>query len=405
MVAEDEAIAGLGHETENANVSRSDMKHGLHIVFAAPAYWPAAAFGGPIPVMRHLARELTELGHRVDVVTTTLTSVHERPARSSSTAAHDGATVRYLGTPLRYRWFGLTPSLQRELRALPRPDVVHIFGFRDFVSTVTARWCRQNEVPYIFEPLGMFRPKLRKVLLKRGLDETLYRRIPRGAALAIGASEIERRELAAVLPASRITVRPNGFPSPYASSTPGPLRRRLGLGPEVPLVLSVGRIARGKGLELLVTAVSRLRDAQLAIVGPDDGHGMTDELLRLRQRLGSTDRVHLLGPVESAHDLYGDADVFALPSAHENFGMVAAEAAAAGIASVVTDRCGVAELLRDRGSLVVEYDEASLHDALARLLADASLRARLGEGGREVAAEFSWSNVGVLQAAIYERVV
>ena len=382
------------------------MKHARHIVFAAPAYWPATAFGGPIPVMRHLARELTELGHRVDVVTTTLTSVHERPARSSSTAVHDGATVRYLGTPMRYRWFGLTPSLQRQLRALPRPDVVHIFGFRDFVSTVTARWCRHTEVPYVFEPLGMFRPKLRKVLLKRGLDDSLYRLVPRGAALAVGASEIERRELEAVLPPSRITVRPNGFPSPHAgSASRGLLRRRLGLGPEAPLVLSVGRIARGKGLELLVTAVSRLSGAQLAIVGPDDGHGMTDEILRLRERLGSSDRIHLLGPVESAQDLYGDADVFALPSAHENFGMVAAEAAAAGIASVVTDRCGVAELLRDRGSLVVPYHEASLHDALARLLADESLRARLGDGGREVAAEFSWSNIAVLQAAIYERVV
>ena len=382
------------------------MKHARHIVFAAPAYWPATAFGGPIPVMRHLARELTELGHRVDVVTTTLTSVSERPSRVTRTAEHDGATIRYLGTPLRYRWFGLTPSLQRQLRALPKPDVVHIFGFRDYVSTMTARWCRRSGVPYVFEPLGMFRPKLRKVLLKQGLDQTLYRLVPRGAALAVAASEIERRELEAVLPAARITVRPNGFPSPQErSARPGTLRRRLGIGPEVPLVLSVGRIARGKGLDLLVGAVSRLDGVQLAIVGPDDGHGMTDEIVRLRERLGSSARVHLLGAVGSPQELYGDADVFALPSAHENFGMVAAEAAAAGVASVVTDRCGIAELLRNRGSLVVDYEEASLQDALARLLVDDNLRAGLGAGGREVAAEYSWSNVACLQAAIYERLL
>ena len=79
------------------------MSRPLHIVFAAPAYWPATAFGGPIPVMRALARELSQLGHRVDVVTTTLTSVNERPARTTITAELDGATIRYLGTPLRYR--------------------------------------------------------------------------------------------------------------------------------------------------------------------------------------------------------------------------------------------------------------------------------------------------------------
>lgn len=382
------------------------MSRALHIVFAAPAYWPATAYGGPIPVMRALARELSGLGHRVDVVTTTLTNVRDRPVRHSSTAELDGATIRYLGTPLRYRWFGLTPSLPRQLAALPRPDVVHVFGFRDYVSTVTARWCRRNGVPYVFEPLGMFRPKLRKVLLKSGLDSTLYRSVPRGAALAIAVSEVERSELAAVVPPARIAIRPNGFPAPNETAPrPGWLRRQLGLGSEVPLVLSVGRLAGGKGLELLVGAMGTLGGAQLAIVGPDDGHGTTAELLALRERLELDDRVHLLGPVDSATEIYGDADVFALASAHENFGMVAAEAAAAGVPSVVTDRCGIAELLRDRAALVVPYEPAAVRDALARLLGDQQLRHTLGAGGRAVARELSWETVARRQVELYEQVL
>ena len=82
------------------------MGRQLRIVFAAPAYWPATAFGGPVPVLRALARELTALGHSVDVVTTTLTAIGERPVRTSRTDKVDGATVRYLGTPVRFRWFG-----------------------------------------------------------------------------------------------------------------------------------------------------------------------------------------------------------------------------------------------------------------------------------------------------------
>ncbi len=382
------------------------MNRALHIVFAAPAYWPATAFGGPIPVLRGLARELSALGHRVDVVTTTLTNVRDRPVRRSSTAELDGATVRYLGTPLRYRWFGVTPSLQGELTGLPKPDVVHVFGFRDYVSTVTARWCRRHRVPYVFEPLGMFRPKLRKVLLKRGLDDTLYRAVPRGAALAIAASAVERGELEAVLSSERIAIRPNGFPEPLEpAARPGSLRRRLGLGREAPLVLSVGRLAAGKGLELLVGAMATLDGAQLAIVGPDDGHGTTAELLAQRGRLGLEGRVHLLGPVDDAAELYSDADVFALASAHENFGMVAAEAAAAGVASVVTDRCGIAELLRDRAALVVPYEPAAVHDALARLLEDDELRRQLGAGGQAVARELSWEQVARRQVELYEQVL
>jgi glycosyltransferase involved in cell wall biosynthesis len=381
------------------------MGRKLHIVFAAPAYWPATAFGGPVPVMRALALGLTALGHQVDVLTTTLTGIGERPSRILRTAAVDGASVRYLGTPLRFRWFGVTPSLGRELERLPRPDVIHVFGFRDYVSTVTAAWCLRRGVPYLFEPLGMFRPKLRKVAMKQALDRTLYRGVPRGAALAVAASERERRELAAVLPAERIAVRPNGFPEPYdPPARPGPLRTELGLDATEPLVLSVGRIARGKGLEHLVAAVARLERVRLALAGPDDGHGLLPHLVQIRDRLGATDRIHLLGPVDNPFALYGDADVLALPSAHENFGMVAAEAAAAGTPSVVSDRCGVAELLRDRGSLVVPYGEAPLRQAVDRILTDDSLRAALGRGGRDVAREHSWTRIAALQAELYERV-
>ena len=226
-----------------------------------------------------------------------------------------------------------------------------------------------------------------------------------GRRSPIGASEREREELTAVVPRERIAVRPNGFPDPFTPPPrPGPLRQRLGLDAAEPLVLSVGRVARGKGLEHLVAAVAELDGVQLAIVGPDDGHGLTAELNHLRERLGVASRVHLLGPVESPLDLYGDADVHALSSAHENFGMVAAEAAAAGTASIVTDRCGVAEVLRDRAALVIPYGAEPLREALGRLLADKAQRERLGRGGIEVAAELSWANVARLQAELYERV-
>ena len=379
----------------------------MRILFVAPAYWPSSVFGGPISVMRELARGLVARGHVVDVVTTSLIDLQSSPARRARRAAVDGATVHYLATPFRYRWMGITPSVWRALEALDRPDVVHVFGFRDFVGTIASAWARRRGVPHVFEGLGMVRPKLRKVALKRALDATVYRSVLRDATLLVAASEREAEEYrAAGVAADAIVVRPNGFPSPMEPARrPGRLRRLLGLDADAPLVLSVGRIARGKGLDLLLEAARDLPgEAHIAIAGPDDRHGLAEELARRLSAWELGERVHLLGPLEGPlDDVYADADVFVLASAHENFGLVAAEAAAAGVASVVSDRCGVAELLRDRAALVVPYEAQAVRDAIARLLADSLLRGRLGAAGREVAVEYGWPRVVAQQEAIYRQ--
>ncbi len=379
----------------------------LRILIATPAYWPSTAFGGPIHVFRSLVAGLAARGHHVDVVTSSLVELGRAGARRTSVREIDGARVHFAATPARFRWMGITPTVPLLLRRIGRPDVAHVFGFRDPVGTLVARWCRRNRVPYAFEGLGMFTPRLRKVRLKRALDATLFRGVYGGATAFVAASEREADEYrAAGVAAEAIVVRPNGFPAPTdPSPRPGRLRRRLGLDADAPLVLSVGRVARGKGLDLLLEAARELPPAShVAIVGPDDRHGMVEELTRLRDAWGLGERVHLVGPLEGPLlDVYADADVFALASAHENFGLVAAEAAAAGTASVVSERCGVAPLLRDRAALVVAYDATAVREAIARLLADPGLRARLGAGGREVAADYGWPRIVEQQEAIYRR--
>jgi glycosyltransferase involved in cell wall biosynthesis len=244
------------------------------------------------------------------------------------------------------------------------------------------------------------------VLLKRALDATAFRGVMPGATLLVAASEVEAREYrGAGLPDERIVVRPHGFPDVEREETTRGLRERVGLAESARVVLNVGRIAHGKGLELLVRITTQLPDAHVVIVGPDGGHGVDRELLALRDRLGVTDRVHFAGPLprEELPALYADADVFVLPSGYENFGMVAAEAAAAGAAIVLTDRCGVAECFAGRGALVVPYEEAKLRDALARLLGDPELRRRLGEEAQAVARDWSWPRVVALQEDVYRR--
>jgi len=382
---------------------------GLRILFAAPAHWPGVAFGGPIWVARELTEGLAAQGHRVDVVTTSLRSIGEPPAERlrTRTSTQAGVDVHELATPLRYRWMGITPSLPLVLRSLPRPDVVHVFGYRDAVTTLTAVSARLRSIPYVFEPLDMYVRRYRNVPVKRAFDRLLGEPVARGAALVIAVSELERAELIeAGLDPRRVVVRPNGFPAPHEERGSA-LRDRLALGPEVPLILNVGRISFKKGLDLLLEAVGGIPDVHLALVGPDDGDGTYSRLEAMRARPELAGRVHLLPPVDDRQprELYGEADVFVLPSRNESFGMVAAEAAAAGTPVVLTDRCGVAALLGERAAVIVPPDAGRIREAIVRVLADPALRARLAAGGREVAREVSWGSVVSEQERLYRRAI
>jgi glycosyltransferase involved in cell wall biosynthesis len=374
----------------------------LRILFAAPAWWPSRAFGGPIPVARELVRRLVERGHSVDVVTTTLVDLHGRAARRSAAAEVDGAHVRYLATPFRYRWMGITPGLPLALARLPRPDVGHVFGFRDPVTTGTAAWLRLRRVPYVFEPLGMFRPRLRKVRLKRALDATLYRGVARWAAAVVVSSELERDDVVAGgVPAAKVHVRGNGFPEPLPDGEDGELRSRVGIPADAPLVLYVGRIAAGKGIEHLLAVADALPEAHVVLSGPDDRHGVA----ALVHRAEAGGRVHALPPTEEPpFALYRAADVLVLPSEGESFGMVAAEAAASGTPVVVSDRCGIAPLFHDGEALVVPYEREAVVDAVRSVVSDTTLRERLARGGVEAARRNSWDRVADRQEEIYRAI-
>jgi glycosyltransferase involved in cell wall biosynthesis len=370
-----------------------------------PAYWPALSFGGPIWIAKELADGLTAIGHEVDVVSTTLEDADHGLSLRTRDELVDGVRVHYLATPIRYRWLGFTPSAPIRLAGLDRPDVAHVFGCRDPVGLAVACWCRLRRIPFALEPLGMLRPRGRKILLKRVLDPVITRPVTGRADLIVAASELERRDLAGLpgLDPVRIAVRPYPFPPPQPGRT-GLLRRQLGLTGE-PLVLYVGRIATGKGIEILIEAVRALPGVHVALVGPRDHEDVAARIDAI-----STDdgRVHVVPPTASRPlGLYGDADVFVLPaeSERENFGLVVAEAAAAGVPEVVSDRAGIAQLVQDRSAIVVPPEAAEIRAAVAKLLGDRSLHERLGQGGLDLAAELGRAAVVELQESLYRRIL
>ncbi len=165
-------------------------------------------------------------------------------------------------------------------------------------------------------------------------------------------------------------------------------RRALQLRDDQLAVLFVGHDFRRKGLATAAGAVERLAasgtDARLLVVGGNH-RGQ-----RLPLRAGKAGLLVPLGPQSDPLPYYAAADVFALPSYYDPFGLVVLEAAACGLPVVTTRSTGASELLRDgREGFLLEDpgDAAALAQRLA-LLTDPQRRAAMGEAARRTAAMF-----------------
>jgi glycosyltransferase involved in cell wall biosynthesis len=154
-------------------------------------------------------------------------------------------------------------------------------------------------------------------------------------------------------------------------------------GPGPPRVISVGRFAFPKDFESLASAFARLSADYRAVLA-GDGPDLPQMRAALDQH-GLLSRVELLGARRDVHDLLATSDVFVLSSRSEGFPVSILEAMAAGLPVVASDVGGVAEAVvhGETGLLVPAGDAAALAGALERLLADAALRSRFGERGRE----------------------
>jgi glycosyltransferase involved in cell wall biosynthesis len=169
----------------------------------------------------------------------------------------------------------------------------------------------------------------------------------------------------------------------------GPLVRR---GEHTPLrLLSVGTVHAGKGHELLVASLARLRHRtwELTVAGSLTRDVMTaDRVLKAVMDADLEHRVLLVGELdeERLRDLYDSADLFVLATLQETYGMAVAEALAHGLPVIATTTGAIPQLVgTDAGILVPPGDVAALTDALDRGLGDARLRAQLAEGAERAA--------------------
>lgn len=393
----------------------------MRILMTVQAYYPFQEKGGPVVKVRALARGLVQRGHQVTVLTADLgLATHNRLDANSQRckwgwrSEQDGVKVIYLSTLGHYRALTINPRVIGFCRAhLMEFDLVHFYGLYDLLGPAVASSCRRQRIPYVIEPMGMYRPIDRGFWLKRAWHRILGAAFWRSASRIIATSEMEQQELLADgAPPRKVVIRFNGIDADLQQSLPtrGTFRARCNIPPEEPLVLFLSRLIPRKGADILIEAFARVcpESGKLVIAGPEGEPGYRAHLERCAKESGVATRVLFTGPVydEEKKALLADADLFALPSRYENFANAPAEAMACGVPVVITNACGIRSLVEGRAGLVIAPGEnEELAEALRLLLHDKTLYARFKEGCRQVADQLSWSRLTEQMEDYYAEVL
>jgi glycosyltransferase involved in cell wall biosynthesis len=253
--------------------------------------------------------------------------------------------------------FGMLAAWRRLRREGWRPDVVHAHVFEAAPPALALGRLSRAPVAITEHYTGFQRG------LVTGYDRLLARFSFNRADLVAAVSEELAARLRTLAPRARVVVAPNAvdtrqFEPPPAPRTPTD-RARL---------LNVGDLAEKKGQRVLVEALAALPGATLEIVGEGPER---EPLERLARELGVDDRVTLLGaqPPARVAELMRAADLFVLPSFHENLPVVLIEAQASGLPAVASSVGGVPELVdHAAGLLVPPGDPDALAAAIRRAL-------------------------------------
>lgn len=359
----------------------------------AHKFWPS--LGGIQTLSFNLAKRLVKRGYKVDVFTSTAGS-------SKGEEWVDGIHVK------RFRIQNLMVSRPWciTLGMMARPiwkefDLVHSFSFESFQSLFAAVIRRVTGLPLVMtdgNPPGYSM-----------YEDTVGSWVIASADKIIAECEQGRRHLLGVAPVNKITTIPCGIDSTRfrSISDDSMFRRQYGLTDSDRIILCVGSLSHQKGTGDLIatmpTVLKRIPNAKLVVVGGGS------ELPQLRDRasdMGVFRSVKFLGPLHGQGLLsaYAAADVFALPSHFESFGIVLLEAAASGL-PIVSTGVGVAEELVVNGgngfTLQSVGDEFALR--IVTVLSSSRFRENAERLRTNVLVNFDWEKVTDSLVKVYEE--
>jgi glycosyltransferase involved in cell wall biosynthesis len=365
------------------------------------------ADGGPSYSIPRLHRALRQAGIEDRVF------ADQVPGEAAANNADEGVVTldRQFGRIPLLRKLHISAAMERQLLdPVERIDLVHSHGLWRFPNIYAGQSARRRQIPHMVSPRGMLSTVALGFsrLSKRLFWAAGQGAIVREAACVHATSPTEYEEIRAFGIPRPIAILPNGvdMPPPRRAT-----RSAVLIGERRRTLLYFGRIHPQKGLDFLLaawaTVAPRFPSWSLRIVGPGE-RGHVAELKRQIAAMGLP-RAVLDVPVygDAKWEVYRSADLFALPTLNENFGLTVVESLACRRPVIVTKGAPWSGVVDNRCGWWINTGKDALTGALRIALAtpDVELDAMGQRGEAWVREAFSWDSIGRQMADVYRWVL
>ena len=395
--------------------------------------YPPHVYGGAGVHVEYLSRELAHVDggtHRVDVL-----------CFGEQHSTHGNLRVRGVAPAVTFpaqdpRHAKLLDALVRNLAmagAAEAPDIVHCHTWYAQLAGCLARPLTGAKLVLTTHSLEPHRPwKVEQLGTAYHATTWIERTAYENADGVIAVSRAMKEDVQSLygVDPERVRVIHNGIdPDEYRPRHSPAALRRLGVDPDLPIVLFVGRITRQKGILHLVRAIRYMTPGVQVVLcaGAPDTPAIADEMTALVKEAKQDANADVIWipemlPKEDVIVLYSHAAVFVCPSVYEPFGIINLEAMACETPVVASAVGGIPEIVvpGETGLLVPLHPESAssaeprdpdgfsraLAEAVNVLMADAARRTAMGKAARaRVLAQFSWRHIAEVTSAFYRELI
>lgn len=336
----------------------------------------------------YMAEHLAQRGHEVHVITSLDEGLPEENYEKGFYIHRLPRTkIRFAGAFI--FWADIVRVIQKI-----GPDIVHAQSLGIGVPALLSK--NLLKIPYVVWGQGS------DVYLPDWFTKLTSKTIIKNANSVIALTEDMKQKMREICDRD-ISVVPNGIDLKRFEISSG--EKKEG---SAKTIIFVGRLHPVKGVQYLIEAMAivhqQMPDVKLVIVGDGVQRSMLEELT---ERLNLNDCIQFAGkvPQESVPRLMHQADVFALSSLSESFGIVNLEAMAAGLPIVATKVGGIPDIVEEgvNGYLVNAKSSEEIADRLLILLQNDEMREEIAAKNREKAKLYTWDKIADIVEKIYSE--
>jgi glycosyltransferase involved in cell wall biosynthesis len=374
--------------------------------------------GGPPIVVERLCLLTPSDGWDASVITTSLYCDDDGRELENSLRQRIDAKVLPINKPrLLKRAHGATDAIDTAVRVA---DVVHLHTLWHPLNTIARKACMRHGRKYVMMPHGMLDPyslgqkRWRKRIYLAASERANLQGACRLIFTTLQEQQAARESLYWLGPGE---VVPLGADGPSCMPREAAREAFINLFPQVAnrrCVLFLGRIHPKKGLDRLLTIlpeISRRHPSILLIIAGDGEQSHVRDVKHLVHSTNLAPYVLFTGMVEgqAKWSALACAEVFVLPSRHENFAISVAEAMLSGVPVVVTNKVNSWPFVeKTRAGFVIEDDnvEVGIAKCLDELLSDPDMARCMGKRGQDCAKKhYTWQRVARDMTSLYDRLV